>query len=114
MENRDYPIDFTFPWANKYIITLKIPEGYEVESVPEKMNIAMEGKVGTFLFNVVAVGSQSIQITSDLKMNHAVIPSINYHGLKEFYKAIVEKQAEKVVLSKISSNGDSKSAAGGR
>ncbi len=114
LENRDYPIDYTYPWQYKYNIVLKIPEGYEVESVPEKMNIAMEGKVGTFLFNVVAVGSQSIQITSDLKMNHAVIPSINYQGLKEFYKTVIEKQAEKVVLSKISSNGDSKSAAGSR
>jgi uncharacterized protein DUF3857/transglutaminase superfamily protein len=113
LENRDYPIDFTYPWQDKYIINVKIPEGYKVESIPKGMNISLEGNAGAFVYKV-ASNHAGLQIMVDLKMNQAVIPALNYQGLKEFYKAIVEKQAEKVILSKISSNGDSKSATGGR
>lgn len=34
-------------------------------------------------------------------MNQAIIQTKDYQGLKDFYKAVVEKQTEKVVLSKI-------------
>jgi len=37
----------------------------------------------------------------DLNLNTTVIPTQNYLGVKEFYKKVIEKQTEKVVLSKI-------------
>lgn len=113
LENRDYPIDFTYPWQDKYIINVKIPEGYKVESIPKGMNISLEGNAGAFVYKVVS-NNTGLQIMVDLKMNQAVIPALNYLGLKEFYKAIVEKQAEKVVLSKISNDENSQSATGGK
>lgn len=100
LENRDYPIDFTYPWQDKFSISIKIPEGYKVESLPESMSISLKGQAGVFLFKIVSVGESAIQIVSDLKINQAVIPAQNYFGLKEFYKTVVEKQSEKVVLVK--------------
>ena len=101
LDTRDYPIDFTYPREDKIMITLKIPEGYKVVTLPESMSIAIGGKRGTFLFRVKQTGSSTIQIISDLKMSKAVIPAHDYLAVKEFYKTVVEKQAEKVILSKI-------------
>lgn len=33
-ENREYPIDFFFPQQDKYTVSITIPDGYEVETMP--------------------------------------------------------------------------------
>ena len=33
-EVREYPVDFGFPFTDKYNITLKIPEGFTAEVLP--------------------------------------------------------------------------------
>ncbi|MCK5442238.1 MAG: DUF3857 domain-containing protein, partial [Maribacter sp.] len=111
LENRDYPIDFTYPWQDKYMINVKIPEGYKVESIPKGMNISLQDEAGAFVYQVVS-NNIDLQIMVDLRLNQAVIPVHNYLGLKEFYKALIEKQAEKIVLSKISNDENSQSATG--
>ncbi len=100
LEERNYPVDYAFPWEDKFMVTVKIPEGYKIESIPEPVNIAMEEGVAEYKIRVASVIG-GFQVLSNLKMNQAVIPPHQYEGLKEFYRAIVEKQTEKVVLSKI-------------
>lgn len=41
----------------------------------------------------------------DFKINQAIIGVNYYHDLKELFKNAVEKQTEKVVLSKIGTDG---------
>ena len=50
----------------------------------------------------------------ELKINQAVLSQVFYDDLKELFKNAVEKQTEKVVLSKISSDGTSESTGKGR
>ncbi len=100
LEERNYPIDFTFPWQEKYTVNITIPDGYKVESIPESIKLGLEDNIGKFVYNIVAKGNQ-LQIVVDLKVNSAIIPAQNYLGIKEFYKKVIEKETEKVVLSKI-------------
>ena len=44
-EKRDYPIDFKYPIHDSYTITYNIPQGYVVESIPEKIENFRE-KIG--------------------------------------------------------------------
>ncbi|MEZ2415331.1 DUF3857 domain-containing protein [Muriicola sp. E247] len=113
LEERNFPIDFTFPWEERYVINIKIPEGYEVISLPEPINISLQNNMGGFVFNINKTNN-SIQLMTDLKFNEAVIPAQNYEELKNFFKIIVEKEAEKVVLSKANKNENSKRSAEGR
>ncbi|WP_411030239.1 DUF3857 domain-containing protein [Spongiimicrobium sp. 3-5] len=101
LEKRDYPIDFAFPWQDKYIINIVIPEGYKVTSKPEDISIGLENGMGSFRYKIVDQGSTGLQVLAEIKMNSAVLPAQVYSGIKELYKKIVEKEAEKVVLSKI-------------
>jgi len=34
LEERNYPIDFVFPWQEKYMTSITIPDGYEITSLP--------------------------------------------------------------------------------
>lgn len=64
--------------------------------------------MGGFKYKIVKNG-KTLQIMVDLKINQAVLSQVFYSDIKELFKNAVEKQTEKVVLSKISSDGTSES-----
>ncbi len=100
LERRQYPIDFGTSFIKKDAISFTIPDGYVVEFVPEKLIIGLSDKMGVYRFNVDVVGNK-INILSKLEINSAVYPALNYSEIKEFYKMIVNKNLEQIVLKKV-------------
>lgn len=100
LDKREFPVDFGYPHQDKYIINLKIPAGYAVESVPKSLSLAMEENIGSFKYIVESKGNQ-ISLVVNLDMNYANISALYYQTLKDFYQKMVEKQSEKIVLKKI-------------
>lgn len=98
-EKRDYPIDFKYPIHDSYTITYNIPQGYVVESIPEKANIATEDNLASFSFLTANMGNK-VQIVSSFYINSALISSEYYDSLKEFYNQVFLKMNEKIVLKK--------------
>lgn len=100
LEKREYPVDFTYPQQERYMINLSIPEGYEIESVPEDTAVQLPNGYGIFRFTIENKGDQlNLVVSSEIKA--ALFPPEYYQSLKEYYKQLVSKQSEKVVLSKI-------------
>ncbi len=91
----------------------KIPEGYQVESLPESKIISLPDNLGMFKYTIKNNGA-SVNLSSSLTFNSSIISPGYYDSLKEFYRQLVEKETEKVVLSKITENGNKDSAAGSR
>lgn len=98
-EVRKYPVDYTIPYSDNFRIMIKIPDGFEVVSSPEPINLQMENNQGSFLFNI-AIQNNSIQISSIFNINTTLIASSEYATLKMFYKKMIEKQSEKIVIVK--------------
>ncbi|QEE49284.1 DUF3857 domain-containing protein [Flavobacterium alkalisoli] len=98
-EKREYPIDFVYPRQDRYMITLSIPEGYVVESIPESLALGMEQNIGSFKFSIQA-NEKQIQLIATTEINYSNIPQDYYTVIKDFYQKMVEKQTEKIVLSK--------------
>jgi hypothetical protein len=98
-EKREYPIDFVFPHQDKYNISLTLPEGYIVESLPEPKAISMPEDMANFKFNLSNNGNQ-IQVVCTFDINRAVVGSEDYETLKSFFKEVINKQTEKIVLKK--------------
>jgi hypothetical protein len=99
-ETREYPIDFVYPNQDKYNISIKIPEGYAVETLPQAAAISMPENMGSLKY-VISNTSGQIQVLYTLDINQAIIGSEYYELLKGFYKEIVNKQTEKIVLKKV-------------
>jgi len=99
LEKREYPIDFGTPISDKSAVSITIPKGYQVTSFPENLAIGLPNDYGVYLFNVSVVGS-TINVKSHLKINAAVYPATDYPALKEFYKAIVNKNLESIVIER--------------
>lgn len=99
MEKREYPIDYGYPWQDKYIISINIPEGYAVESIPEPIAVALPENLGQFRFNISATHNV-ISASVETALNSPIIPAHYYADLKEFYRHIIEKESEKIILAK--------------
>jgi len=113
LDNRVYPIDYTYPWHERYTISVMIPEGYTLIAKLDDLNVVLAENVGGFMYKIIDNG-KNLQLVVDLKINKAVLSTEYYADLKELFKIAVEKQTEKVVLSKISSNGTADSSGKGR
>ncbi|WP_431167139.1 transglutaminase domain-containing protein [Tenacibaculum halocynthiae] len=96
---RNFPIDFNLPWQDKYTVSLNIPEGYTIQSIPEPLAIGLPENLGVFKFQVMHKGNK-IKVMSVLQINSNIISPQYYSILKDFYKQLVSKQNEKIVLLK--------------
>lgn len=99
-ENRQYPIDFGYAKDDRYNITIKIPEGYKVETLPEKLSINLKDGMGTFRFNV-SESNGVITVVEQKSINRSKFGAAFYSDLQQYYKMILEKEAEKIVLVKM-------------
>ncbi len=100
LDDREYPVDYGYKWKDRYLINITIPEGYVVESIPESTSFGMEQGIGSYKYSISKTGNK-VQLSVELAMNEAVIPAGEYGGLKRFYELLIDKENEKVVLSKI-------------
>ena len=99
-ETREYPVDFSFPTKDKYLFTITIPDGYQIESLPKQVALAMDKGYGNFSLAISNTDNQ-IQVTGNLSINYSIVPADDYDILKEFFKKVIEKENEKIVLKKI-------------
>jgi len=99
LEKRDYPIDFGSSFVEKTIVGITIPKGYVVSSKPENMAIGLPNDYGVYGFQIEVKGNQ-IVVASKLEIKTAIYPVEFYDEIKEFYKLIVNKNLEQIVLDK--------------
>lgn len=99
-ENRTHPIDYVYPWADKYIVNITIPQGYEVESLPEDLAINLSEDIGSYRFAITEANGK-ISLSLQNSINTAVIGASYYKDLQTYFKMIVDKESEKIVLKKI-------------
>jgi len=99
-ETREYPIDFGFPVESKYNISISIPEGYVVESLPKAMSLSTGENVGSFKY-IIGNTEKNIQVVVSENLMTPIVSSEFYPVLKDFFKQMVEKENEKIVLKKL-------------
>lgn len=99
-ENRAYPVDYGFPFMDKYSISIQIPEGYEVATTPSPILLNMVEELGSFKFMISTTGNL-IQLVISHQINSPIIAADDYRILQEFYQKMIEKENEKIVLKKV-------------
>jgi hypothetical protein len=99
-DKREFPIDFNFPKQDKYQISLTIPAGYAVESMPESLITTFEDDMMAFKYQINQKGNL-IQISMGVDYNVSVVSPEYYGTLKAFFGKMAEKQSEQIVLKKL-------------
>ncbi|WP_406682753.1 DUF3857 domain-containing protein [Seonamhaeicola sp. MEBiC1930] len=98
-EEREFPVDFGYPFEDKYSITISLPEGYKTESIPEPILMKIPNNLGSFRF-VTNVISNKVQVKVSFEIKKARISTDNYLFLKQFFNEMISKEAEQIVLTK--------------
>ncbi|WOD44466.1 transglutaminase domain-containing protein [Hwangdonia lutea] len=100
LEKREFPVDFGYPSSTTYRITINIPEGYKVESIPEASALVLPDNLGMFKY-ILSQNASTIQLLIDTKMNSSIISPLYYDTLKAYFKQLIEKENEQIVLTKV-------------
>lgn len=97
LEERLYPVELPSPLSNTYIFNIDIPEGYEVEQLPARQNLALPEKGGRYMY-VSGVQGNQVQVMIRLNLMKTVYLPEEYPALKELFNMIVAKQQEQIVF----------------
>ena len=100
LESRQYPVDFAHPWKSDFALTIMIPEGFEIESIPKNKSMALPNKKGYFMFNTT-VKDQKISLSFKFILNNPYFYSNEYSYLKELFKQMIIVQNEPVILKRL-------------
>lgn len=99
LKERTYPVDYGSLKEKIYMAKIVLPEGYEVDELPQSKVLAMPGGVAKYTYSVSLVGN-AINILSNFQINRNIFGQDEYPILREFYNQVVAKQAEQIVLKK--------------
>lgn len=99
LEERKYPVDYGHAYDEIYSMELSLPEGCSLESKPEDIRMALPNKAGSYTYSIQSLNGKII-LMSRLKISKSMFGFDEYLNLKEFYKLIVAKQAEMIVIKR--------------
>lgn len=100
LSERKLPIVFSYPISTKCIVNIDIPKGFEVESMPESSQINYNDNVGFYKY-IISNSNNRISVMAEFNLTALEILPSNYQTWKDFFTAVVAKDAEKIVLKKI-------------
>jgi len=100
LEKREFPVDFGYPSSTAYRIIIKLPDGYKVETTPEPVVLMLPDNLGLFKYNI-SVSENSVQLVVNTEINESIILPLYYDTLKEYFKQMIEKENEQIVLTRI-------------
>ncbi|MEM6766360.1 MAG: DUF3857 domain-containing protein [Bacteroidota bacterium] len=98
-KERFYPVDFGHTFQENYSFTMIIPDGYEVESLPESQRFKLPENVASFEY-VVGEEDGKIQMRSSISIRETLFIPKGYFYLRELFDKMIAKQAEQWVLKK--------------
>ena len=99
-EARQYPVDIAYPFKEQFVSQVKIPEGYEVESLPESARILIRGGGGTYHY-ILKENEGHLELISKIQVKQLKYQSEDYADIKAFFDIIAAKSNEKIILRRI-------------
>lgn len=95
---RNFPVEFLYGLENMYSITLQIPEGFEVDYIPESRTLQLSDNTA-FLLQIEQMGN-IIQLSTRLIRNDVFFEAEDYEKNRAFYSDIVAINEEQIILSR--------------
>ncbi|MEM6800858.1 MAG: DUF3857 domain-containing protein [Bacteroidota bacterium] len=97
LEKRTYPVDFGYGRDMLVSFSYLLPEGFEVESIPEPVRMTTSTKDLIFQYQAQALGNM-VQVQYILQIKEAFHLPNKYEEIKAFYDQVVKKHGEQIVL----------------
>lgn len=100
-ETRTWPMDFPYKSGFNYVLTIPIPEGYQISEVPEDAAVALnENNDLHFKYNS-SIAPGHVTIVSRFQMKRTLFLAEEYEGMRMFFNLMEQKNREMIVFKKI-------------
>ncbi|GAB3856142.1 hypothetical protein GCM10028822_28080 [Hymenobacter terrigena] len=99
-DDRLFPVDFGAPQDETTMVTLTLPAGYELAELPKPAIIDMPEGGGRFMYTVTPTAPGVVQLMSRMSLRKPVYAAEEYAQLREFYRLMLEKQNERLIIKK--------------
>jgi hypothetical protein len=93
--NRVYPICFDYPYTKTDDVTVQLPNGWVVSSVPAAQD--KDAKAAQYILKVEDKKSE-VHVTRTLRSNLFMLPKENYPALRTFFQVVRSGDDEQIVL----------------
>lgn len=98
--DRTFPVDMTYRTESRYILNLRLPEGYELAEVPENVAMTTPSRGASLMRSVSSMGN-TVLVQYILQFNQVVFQPEEYHDLQRFFGEVVAAQQETLVLRRV-------------
>lgn len=95
---RNYPVDIIYKKSNKFRTSIAIPNGFKLLSKPLDMNV--NNNLFKIVFATEIQADRTINVIGNYEFKKDVYEISDYAELKKYFKMIVDKFNEKIVISK--------------
>ena len=102
-EERKLPVEFSYPYDKRYVVTIDIPEGYEVEALPTSTKVTINDKNDIVYQYLITEYKETgkIAISLQFALNRIIYLQNEYQSLRDFFLYLATSNNEQVVLKKI-------------
>jgi hypothetical protein len=99
LEERQFPVDFTYAKKRSFHITIEIPQGYKVEEMPRNARLALSRRGGSYSSSY-RVNDGNIEVKIEMELSKPIYFAEEYTDLRNFFTRIVEEEARTIVLKR--------------
>ncbi|RRN77750.1 DUF3857 domain-containing protein [Pseudoxanthomonas sp. SGD-10] len=100
LNERVYPVDFGASTDHTTTVTIQIPEGFQLDYVPDPVAIQLPGNTGRYYYKTSLLNNNTVSLTEKLTLDRTVYDSNAYPFLKELYNRVVQTNKLEWVISK--------------
>jgi hypothetical protein len=99
LAERNYPVEFPYPFRDEFIFDLTLPKGYDIEEMPQSTTATLGNKGGKYEYTAVKT-ENGIRLNIRIELKQLYFEVKEYGSVKAFFNQIAAKQAEQIVLRK--------------
>jgi hypothetical protein len=97
-EQRYYPIEFSYPMGELLSVTIKIPENWELVSLPESTIITLDDQIA-YQYKVDMMGN-TIRLLHKLDVNDIYYEATDYEHVRKIFDLISRQARNQIVFKK--------------
>lgn len=98
-EKRTFPINFTCPINETYMVSFDIPEGYKIDQMPENTMVMLPDNSGRYIYSISQTGNK-ISLMYRCNITKVEYLPSEYPYIKEFFERIQIAEKQQIVMSK--------------
>ncbi|WP_457127019.1 transglutaminase domain-containing protein [Mucilaginibacter sp. HD30] len=99
LNSRSYPVDWGMPSEERFILNMKLPEGFVIENPPQNTSAALPNQGGMFIVAYTELGN-SFSLSHVTQFKKSIYVPDEYPYLKELYNKIILSEKNEMVFKK--------------